>query len=76
VFLGPLTDRYKVGLYSRSILLFYIVINVKLCVVRRRINGSILLFFLKWKTEESWLDSSAFLTVEEGGVMARFICFP
>ena len=59
-----------------TVLLFYIVIKVKLCAVRRKKPGSILLFSLKWKTEESWLDSSVFLKVEDGGIMAGFVCFP
>jgi len=66
VYLGLLTNRNKGGLHSDTILLFYIVINVKLFVVRRRIHVSILLFSKKWKTEESWLVSSVYLKVEDG----------
>jgi len=90
VCLGTITDRYKGGLHSDTIMSFYIVITVKLCVVSRRNHGSILLFslkgkaeescfdssvFLKVKTGESWLDSSVFLKVGDGGIIARFVCF-
>jgi hypothetical protein len=43
---------------------------------RRRNHVSICLFSLKWKTEELLRDSSVFLKVEDGGIMARFVCSP